>query len=133
MKKVIYFSEAPTMRVGTPEKIAQGAHPDAGFNRTFLSKEVNGSTDLSMGIWTMKPGEIHPLHHHPGAAEIYYIMSGSALFTVDEEVVDGTPGTAIYLPVNCKHRVEVHGDETLVFMWAYNKPDFKEVGMVWDE
>jgi oxalate decarboxylase/phosphoglucose isomerase-like protein (cupin superfamily) len=85
------------------------------------------SKDLIFGIAKLDPGQIHLLHHHEGASELYYVLKGMGKFTVDEEVVDGSPGTGIYMPPGSKHRIENNGEQTLELFFAYNFPQYNTI------
>jgi mannose-6-phosphate isomerase-like protein (cupin superfamily) len=39
------------------------------------------------------------------------VLSGRAKVTVDDEEIDATPGTAIYIPVASKHKILNDGGE----------------------
>ena len=61
--------------------------------------------EFAIGIYRLEPHQLHPLHLHTAAAEFYFVVAGRARFTVGDELVDGTPGTTIYLPVGlCRTR-----------------------------
>ena len=85
------------------------------------------SKDLIFGIAKLDPGQIHLLHHHEGASELYYVLEGNGKFTLDEEIINGTPGAGIYMPPGTKHRIENDGDKTLVFFFAYNLPYYSTI------
>jgi mannose-6-phosphate isomerase-like protein (cupin superfamily) len=88
--------------------------------RAFLEEEIEGSNGLQFGIAELDPGDIHYLHHHEKEAEFYYVVSGSAKVTVDEEEIAATPGTLIYMPPGTKHKIVNDGKETFVIMWGFN-------------
>ena len=83
------------------------------------------SDDLIFGIAKLPPGEVHLLHHHEDAPELYYVLKGHGIFTVDEESQDCTPGMGIYMPAGSKHSIKNTGDGTLVFFFAYDRPHYK--------
>jgi oxalate decarboxylase/phosphoglucose isomerase-like protein (cupin superfamily) len=85
------------------------------------------SKDLIFGIAKLDPAQIHLLHHHEGASELYYVLEGSGKFTLDDEIISGNPGTGIYMPPGTKHRIENDGDKTLVFFFAYNLPYYSTI------
>ena len=60
------------------------------------------------------------MHNHPEDAEFYYVLSGTAKVTVDEEEIDATPNTAIYIPVAAKHKILNDGEEKFVFLYGLN-------------
>jgi mannose-6-phosphate isomerase-like protein (cupin superfamily) len=81
--------------------------------------------DLIFGIAKLAPGEEHILHHHEDAPELYFVLEGRGLFTVNEEVRDCSPGTGIYMPAGATHSVRNTGEEMLVFFFAYDRPYYK--------
>ena len=74
--------------------------------------------DVLMGMLELAPRAIYPAHKHP-APELYYVMSGTAQWTVGDETFTAGPGTAIYHPPDTLHRMVNTGDEVLktVYMW----------------
>ena len=94
------------------------------WNR-LIDPEV--SDDLIFGVAKLEPGEVHLLHHHDNAAELYYVSEGSGKFTLDDEIVNGTPGTVIYIPTDVKHRIENDGSQTLVIFFVYNRPVYSTI------
>ena len=83
------------------------------------------SEDLIFGVGELDPGEFHLLHYHEDAAECYFVLEGQGKFRVDDEVIDGTPGTGIYMPAGSKHAILNDSDKKLVFFFAYPKPWYK--------
>jgi oxalate decarboxylase/phosphoglucose isomerase-like protein (cupin superfamily) len=85
------------------------------------------SDDLIFGVARLEMGQVHLLHHHDNAAELYYVLEGTGLFTLDDETIDGTPGTVIYISVGAKHRIENNGCQTLMFFFVYNQPHYTTI------
>lgn len=114
---------------------AAGGDPrDRGRLVELVSEQLVGSQRLSVGLAWLSPGEIHLLHHHPHADEWYYIIRGSAEFTVGDELIRGEPGSALWIPSSTPHRIHNDGPtETLEFLWGFDQPRLDAVGMVWDE
>ena len=65
---------------------------------------------------------------HPGAGvglheqhedEVYYVLSGKGLMTVDDQPVDMTPGTAVLTRPGSSHSLKQVGSEDLVVLIAY--------------
>lgn len=101
---------------------------DQGKYKVLISEETNGSKDLYLGIGWLAPREVHILHHHPDASEFYYILAGSGKVTVGEQVVEAGPGTAIYIPSGDKHKIVNDGKQTMVVLFAYNRPKYSTMG-----
>lgn len=76
--------------------------------------------DVRMGALELEPRAAYPGHFHP-APEIYYVVSGKAMWTVGEETFLAEPGTAVYHAPNTVHAMVNTGDEpvfTVYFWWA---------------
>jgi len=100
-------------------------YPEA-LRRVYRYKALIGGTragvipqpDVLMGMLELAPRATYPAHKHP-SPEIYYVMSGTAKWTVGEETFTAGPGTAIYHPPNTLHRMVNSSDEVLrtVYLW----------------
>ncbi|UCD45935.1 MAG: cupin domain-containing protein [Candidatus Bathyarchaeota archaeon] len=111
VRKAIRFEDVPWRR-------NDDARDWLNYKRLIWSE--TGSNDLCVGVGSLDPGKILGLHHHPEDAEFYYVLSGSAKVTVDDEEIDATPGTAIYIPAAAKHRILNDGGEKFVFVYGLN-------------
>ena len=76
--------------------------------------------DVFMGVLELAPKATYPAHQHP-APEIYYVISGKAEWSVDDETFVVESGAAIHHPPNASHRMVNIGDDVLrlvYFWWA---------------
>lgn len=76
--------------------------------------------EVFMGVFELAPGAIYPGHKHP-APELYYVMSGSARWSVGKESFEARAGSAIFHPPNAVHAMTNDGGEILravYFWWA---------------
>ena len=71
--------------------------PVAGVDMTVL---VGGA--MMMGIVTLAPGSIVPLHQHPNE-QIGYVLEGIITLTVGDETRDLAPGAAYLIPGGTPH------------------------------
>ncbi|HMF55397.1 MAG TPA: cupin domain-containing protein [Pyrinomonadaceae bacterium] len=55
-------------------------------------------------------------HYHDETEEIYYILSGSGLMTVGDEVREVEAGDAIFIPLRQRHTLENNGDKPLTLL-----------------
>ncbi len=134
MRKVIHLDDVPLYEINDPQWVAVGIPPyDQGRFKELISRGACGSTDLNLGMYWMNPGEVHPLHYHATAAEFYFVLDGSAVFTVDADEVRCGPGSAIYLPANTNHKIVVDGTTPMRLLYGYNVPAFAETGTVYLE
>lgn len=92
---------------------------------------VIAQDEVLMGVLELAPGAVYPGHAHP-SPEIYYVMSGTARWTVGSDTFIAEAGTAVYTPPNTLHRMINTGDEllrTVYFWWApEGKRDVLNVG-----
>jgi mannose-6-phosphate isomerase-like protein (cupin superfamily) len=78
--------------------------------------------DVIFGVLDLDPGGFYPAHAHP-APEIYFVMSGTAQWTVGDETFVAKPGMAIYHASNMPHRMVNTGTEPLQTIWFWWAPD----------
>ena len=69
---------------------------------TFLSQTPHSS--ISIVGW--EPGQTSPIHSHPNADEIYYILEGQGLFNDGKVERTLGPGDAVIFPAGEVHRVQ---------------------------
>ena len=58
-------------------------------------------------------------HHEQHEDEIYYVLGGTGVMTVDDKAVDMTPGTAVLTRPGSSHSLKQVGSEDLVVLIAY--------------
>lgn len=96
-----------------------------GFAEAFRYRTLVGGQfapvqgkDVYFGEAEWAPGAIYVGHKHD-APEIYYVISGEAEWTVDDETFNATAGTTIYTKPNAVHRMVNVGDEVLKTIWMW--------------
>lgn len=77
--------------------------------------------DVLVGVLELDAGGYYPAHSHP-APEIYFVISGTAEWTVGEETFTAGPGMAIYHSPNVLHRMLNNGSEPLRTVWFWWAP-----------
>lgn len=99
-------------------------HPgDQGTNIRLIAPEVNGSTDLVVGLFSQEPNQYHPCHFHPESAEFYYVLEGSCLVTVDDQDVEARAGMMFYFPRGTVHAVRTRDGERVATIFGFDRPD----------
>ena len=58
-------------------------------------------------------------YHEQKEDEVYYVLSGKGVMTLDDKPVDVTPGTAILTRPGSSHGLKQVGNEDLVVLIAY--------------
>lgn len=89
---------------------------DGSEIRELLAHRNSGIRKQSLAEATVPPGSITTAHFHPETEEIYYILSGSGLMTIEGEVRVVVPGDAIAIPPGKTHYIENRGSEPLRFL-----------------
>ena len=82
---------------------------------------------------TLEPNEYHPRHYHSRGSEFYYVLEGSCLVTVDDEIVEATPGTAFYLPEGTVHSVRTRENESVSLLYGFDEGISENISVTWLE
>jgi len=78
---------------------------------------------LGVGEITLPPHTAGPLQHrHARHDEGFYVVSGTARFTVGDTTYDAPPGTLVMVPPGAPHTFANPGDEALVLLNTFT-PD----------
>lgn len=81
-----------------------------------------GPEDIAFGQWELAPNAIYHGHKHE-IPEIYYIVSGKALWTVGDETTEVSAGTAIYTKPGAVHKMVNLTDEVVKAVWIWWAPN----------
>src|SRR5258708_1128428 len=74
------------------------------------------SASLSVIQERMPPGTSEQLHYHEYAQQVFFILSGTATFEVEEERTTVNANQSIHIPSNTKHRIFNNGIHDLHFL-----------------
>jgi|ERR1022692_1346833 quercetin dioxygenase-like cupin family protein len=78
---------------------------------------------LGVGEITLAPRTFGPLQHrHAQHDEGFYVVSGTALFTVADQTYEATAGTLVMIPPGAPHTFANPSDETTVLLNTFT-PD----------
>jgi mannose-6-phosphate isomerase-like protein (cupin superfamily) len=72
--------------------------------------------DLSVIEEKMPPGSFEQLHFHKKAQQLFYILSGSAVFTIDQKSIALGQGESVHIPATVPHRISNEGNTDLRFL-----------------
>jgi mannose-6-phosphate isomerase-like protein (cupin superfamily) len=67
------------------------------------SLTATSRSDISIACW--EPGQTSPIHHHPGADEIYHVIDGTGLFNDGLKEQRLGPGSTVIFPAGEAHQV----------------------------
>ena len=105
---------------------------DEGFVHRLADRDLTGDPDceFAVGVYRMAPGMRHPAHLHASSAEFYYVLSGTALFTIGAESFTAGAGTAMYIPPGTPHAISTDESE-MELIYSFHVPDLAGIGTVW--
>ena len=85
--------------------------------RTLFGAQCR-TPDFTAGVTDLEPGGWLG-HHRHAPAELYYVLEGEGLLTVDGEEHRIAAGAAVYIPGNSEHAIANTGDAPLRFFYAF--------------
>jgi mannose-6-phosphate isomerase-like protein (cupin superfamily) len=88
----------------------------------LVSELAGGSNNLSITLVEMEPGGVQHIHSHE-PEQMYYILEGSGIMTVDAEDRPVQAGDCIFFPSFAKHGLENTGGTVLRYLSA-GSPSF---------
>jgi putative monooxygenase len=89
-----------------------------GDIRTLLSPKSVGCTAAYMGVATIAPGDYIAEHYHPFSEELIYVASGSLVAELDGERHELPARTALFVPINVRHRLRNEGEEDALLVFS---------------
>ncbi|MBN1179327.1 MAG: cupin domain-containing protein [Anaerolineae bacterium] len=97
--------------------------------RTLFSAGRTPSQALTCGVaevTTRGPGDSFSTHRH-AQAEVYYILSGEGVVTVDGADYPVRAGSAVFIPGDVEHGSWSTGEAPLVLFYVFAVDAFEEV------
>jgi len=88
----------------------------------LLSKGQFGSANLSITWVEGETGSEQQLHAHPRNEQVYVIVRGRGLMTVEGEGQEVRAGTMIFIPPGMHHAIRNIGAVRLVYVSATSPP-----------
>ncbi|KAE8148745.1 RmlC-like cupin [Aspergillus avenaceus] len=85
------------------------------------------TSDLSAGIAICPARTGYLCSHHHSQAEIYYILHGRGIVTIDGVPHVVEKGSAVFIPGNMEHSVRNNGDDELKWLYVFPATRFGDV------
>ena len=95
-----------------------GPHQGPGQTVGYVFFEKTPNLHFSFRKRVLKPGAGIG-YHEQHEDEVYYVLSGRGVMTLDDKPYDVTPGTAILTRTGSSHGLKQVGPEDLVVMIAF--------------
>ena len=96
----------------------------AGGLAEILATPEDTNGGFTLVAITVQPGFATPLHIHHDEDEGFYILEGSATFTVGDEVIEAGVGDYAYGPRDIKHMLEA-GPEGCKMLYLFTPGGFE--------
>ena len=124
---------AAAVLVAQPAKVKGGfvVQHDAEIAKNEPGTHDGGGQTIGYSFFDKTPGmkfvfrkrALHPGagvgHHEQKEDEVYYVLSGKGVMTVDGTPVDMTPGTAVLTRPGSTHSLKQIGSDDLVVLISY--------------
>jgi quercetin dioxygenase-like cupin family protein len=134
------------MRIGEQMKQTQGvvvqetACPVEGWDdtvrgtilwRTLLSGDRTPTAQMTLGVTDVGPGQPSPFNLHRHAqAEIYYVLSGEGVVSIDGAEHALRAGSSVFIPGNVWHGARNTGAGVLRLLYVFAADSFSDVHYV---
>ncbi|BCW86437.1 hypothetical protein NicSoilE8_41100 (plasmid) [Arthrobacter sp. NicSoilE8] len=99
----------------------------------LISGALTGADDCHVGICRFEPGDYHIKHHHPKGSEWYVVLAGEAVVHLGGEDHQARRGSVYYIPAGVTHSLRATGDETVELLFGISRPEYSDIGLVYDE
>jgi len=102
--------------------------------RTLLSADRTASSQMTLGVTDVGPGQPNPFHPHRHAqAEIYYVLAGEGVVSIDGAEHPLRAGTSVFIPGNVWHGARNTGRDTLKLLYVFATDSFSDVHYVFPD
>ncbi|KAL3461796.1 RmlC-like cupin [Aspergillus heterothallicus] len=95
--------------------------------RTLFTQPKTPTSDLSAGIAICPPRSGYLCSHHHAQAEIYYVLEGKGVVTINGVRYKVESGSAVFIPGDMEHSVENFEDEEFKWLYVFPTGDFGDV------
>lgn len=94
------------------------AHSAAAAELLGPDGSITGPDSERFGLFFLNPGVTYPDHWHD-ADEFYFVLAGSAVWTVGDETTRSSAGSYIQTPSQAVHRI-ITDDEPVLTVWGWS-------------
>ena len=97
--------------------------------KTLISAGTTDSNALTLGVGRLPPGAMLREHRHE-QPEVYLVLEGSGVVTIDGSARPVGAGAGVFIPGNAPHSLECTGDRELRVAYAFAADAFEDVEYV---
>ena len=95
--------------------------------RTLVGHGRVPSAGLSAGIAELAPGGGRLERHRHAPPEVYHVLAGTGVVTVDDERFEVAPGSTVYIPGRAWHAIGNSGHGALRLFYCFPSDRFADV------
>jgi quercetin dioxygenase-like cupin family protein len=100
--------------------------------KTLISGGLTNSEALTVGLSRLPPGGSLRAHRHE-QAEVYLVLAGDGVVTIDGEQHQLSAGATVFIPGDAVHAVEATGDADLRVAYVFAADSFDDVEYVFTQ
>jgi quercetin dioxygenase-like cupin family protein len=93
---------------------------------TLISGDTTPSNGLVAGVSLVEPGGELALHSH-APPEIYFVLEGVAIVTIDGVARTVSPGAAVFIPGGARHAIRNSFDQTFKILYVFPADRFDQI------
>lgn len=102
--------------------------------RTLLSGDRTPTSQLTLGVTELAPGQPSPfLPHRHAQTEIYYVISGQGIVEIDGVEHALRAGSSVFIPGNWPHGARNTGREVLRILYVFAADSFSDIHYVFPD
>ena len=103
------------------EREEYSPHNHAGtFNKYIINKDTFGSEHIDLILGEIHPGGDADKHAHDDFEQGMFILEGTGIFEIGDEVKEIGPGTCVFIPKGASHYVKTTSDIPMKFILVYS-------------
>jgi mannose-6-phosphate isomerase-like protein (cupin superfamily) len=80
------------------------------------NKHIIRRDDLKMGLVSVRPHDVLPIHTHDHEDQLYYVLEGEGTIRMDDQEFELAPGKAVTIPPGVAHGVRNTSDKPLRYL-----------------
>jgi quercetin dioxygenase-like cupin family protein len=93
---------------------------------TLISGGATPSNGLVAGVAVVAPGGSLALHSH-AQPEMYFVLEGAAVVTIDGVERTVSPGAAVFIPGDARHSIRNQSAETFRILYVFPADSFEQI------
>ncbi|MGM9701648.1 MAG: cupin domain-containing protein [Prevotella sp.] len=110
------MNQTELKKTGQGYQVATVGNLDTFEGKAFV-KEIVGATAMEVSFGTLQPGESVPFfHHHRQNEEVYIVLRGTGVFTLDGEETPVASGSVIRIAPEVSRCTRNEGDTPLCYL-----------------